>query len=226
MLCLVPLMPVVMKFDPTLGMLYWVTVGKSQRSIVSRSHTGHNLGSHEGFTQYVPSHVRPFLFGYHISFYYFFALEVVRGLIFGHIWKHVWSNLTYFINIEKLNCEWCNEVISGIDAHGNEIWPKWLGDTVWATLLHFSVDRWYCQKVNWSLIVENGDTNEILGSYQFHTFNHYSFMWYSFCLAIIFHSVTFFTWNGEGSCFLSEIENMWPLISHIWTNGLKKVKVQ
>ena len=48
-------------------------------------HTGHNLGSYEDFTQYVPSHTRPFLFGYHISFCYFFALEVVRGHDF---WKH------------------------------------------------------------------------------------------------------------------------------------------
>ena len=33
---------------------YWVIVGKvSGRSIVGRGHTGHNLGSYEGFTQYV-----------------------------------------------------------------------------------------------------------------------------------------------------------------------------
>ena len=30
-------------------------------------------------SQYTMSHMRPFLFGYHISFCYFFALEVVRG---------------------------------------------------------------------------------------------------------------------------------------------------
>ena len=48
-------------------------------------HTGHNLGSYEGFTQYAPSDMRPFLFGYHISFCYFFVLEVVRGHDF---WKH------------------------------------------------------------------------------------------------------------------------------------------
>ena len=30
--------------------------------------TGHDLGSYEGFTQYVPSHMRPFLFVNHISF--------------------------------------------------------------------------------------------------------------------------------------------------------------
>ena len=45
-----------------------------------------NLGSHEGFTWYVPNHMRPFLFGYHISFCYFFALEVVRG---HNFWTHL-----------------------------------------------------------------------------------------------------------------------------------------
>ena len=58
----------------------------SQRSIVGRGHTCHNLGSHEGCTQYVLSHMRPFLFGYHISFCYVFAVEVVRGHDF---WPHL-----------------------------------------------------------------------------------------------------------------------------------------
>ena len=49
-------------------------------------HTGHNLGSYEGFTQYVPSHMRPFLFECHISFCYFFALEEVRG---SEFWTHL-----------------------------------------------------------------------------------------------------------------------------------------
>ena len=53
---------------------------------MGKGQTDHNLGSHEGFTQYVPSHMRPFLFGYHISFCYFFALEVVRGHDF---WTHL-----------------------------------------------------------------------------------------------------------------------------------------
>ena len=80
-------MPMVMKFGPThWGTLYeqfcdiesqWGKV--SQRSIVGRGHTGHDPGSHEGFTQYVPSDMRPFLFGYHISFCYFFALKVIGG---------------------------------------------------------------------------------------------------------------------------------------------------
>ena len=56
------------------------------RSIVGRSHTGHNLGSYKGFTQYVLSHMRPFLFGCHFSFCYFFALKVVRGHDF---WTHL-----------------------------------------------------------------------------------------------------------------------------------------
>ena len=55
-------------------------------SIVGRGHIGHDLGSHEGFAWYVPSHMRPFLFGCHISFYCFFALEVMRGHDF---WTHL-----------------------------------------------------------------------------------------------------------------------------------------
>ena len=35
----------------------------------------------------------------------------------------------------------------------------------------FSVDRWYCGKVNQWLSAEAGDANEILGSYQFHTWS-------------------------------------------------------
>ena len=46
---------------------------------MGRGHIGHDVGSYEGFTWYVPSDMRPFLFGCHISFCYFFALEVVRG---------------------------------------------------------------------------------------------------------------------------------------------------
>ena len=58
----------------------------SRSSIVGRGHTGHNLGSYEGFTQYVLSHMRPFLFGYHISFCWIFALKVVRG---HNFWTHL-----------------------------------------------------------------------------------------------------------------------------------------
>ena len=53
---------------------------------MGKGQTGHNLGSYESFTQYVPSHMRQFLFGYHISFCYFFALKVVRGHDF---WTHL-----------------------------------------------------------------------------------------------------------------------------------------
>ena len=80
-------MSVVMKFGPThQGTLYeqfsdiesqWEKV--SQRSIVHGGHTGHNLGSDEGFTQYAPSDMRPFLFGYHISFCYFFCTQSGEG---------------------------------------------------------------------------------------------------------------------------------------------------
>ena len=53
---------------------------------MGRGHIGHDLGSYEGFAWYVPSHMRPFLFGCHISFCWFFALEVVRGHDF---WTHL-----------------------------------------------------------------------------------------------------------------------------------------
>ena len=46
---------------------------------MGRGHRCDNVGSYEDFTWYVPSHMRPLLFGCHISFYCFFALEVVRG---------------------------------------------------------------------------------------------------------------------------------------------------
>ena len=45
---------------------------------MGRGHIGHNLGSHES--------LRPFLFGCHISFCCFFALEVMRGHDF---WTHL-----------------------------------------------------------------------------------------------------------------------------------------
>ena len=92
-------MPVVLKFGPThQGTLYeqfcdiesqWEKT--SRRSVVGRSHIGHDLGSDEGFAWYVPSHMRPFLFGCHISFCCFFVLEVVRVMIFGHICKCIWN---------------------------------------------------------------------------------------------------------------------------------------
>ena len=46
---------------------------------MKRGHTCNNLESYEDFTRNVPSHMISFLFGCHISFCYFFALEVVRG---------------------------------------------------------------------------------------------------------------------------------------------------
>ena len=94
MWCQVPLMPIVMKFGPTQGMLCEQfcdieSQGEkgSQRSIVGRGHTGHNLGSYEDFTQYVPSHMRPVLFGYYTSFCWIFALKVRGVIIFGHYLK-------------------------------------------------------------------------------------------------------------------------------------------
>ena len=51
---------------------------------------GHNWGSYDCFTHYVPSDMRPFLFGYHISLCYFFALIEVKGHYF-------WAHLKMFI---------------------------------------------------------------------------------------------------------------------------------
>ena len=53
---------------------------------MGRGHIDHDMGSHEGFAWYVLSHMRPFLFGCHISFCLFFALEVMRGHDF---WTHL-----------------------------------------------------------------------------------------------------------------------------------------
>ena len=56
---------------------YWQKV--RQRSIVGRGCMGHNLRSYGGCTQYVLSHMKPFLFECHISFCYFFVVEEVRA---------------------------------------------------------------------------------------------------------------------------------------------------
>ena len=80
----------------------------SRRSIVGRGHSGHNMGSHEIFTQYVLSHMRPFLFGYHISLCYIFELKEVRGHEF---WMHlkmfilIFNLLLFILNNETVDCE-------------------------------------------------------------------------------------------------------------------------
>ena len=53
---------------------------------MGRGHTDHDLGSYEGFIQFVPSHMRPFLFGYHIILCCIFALKEVRDRKF---WTHL-----------------------------------------------------------------------------------------------------------------------------------------
>ena len=105
----------VMKFGPTQGTLYeqfcdielqWKKV--SCRLIVGRGHTGHNLRSHEIFTQYILSHMRTFLFGYHISLCYIFGLKEVRGCEF---WMHlkmfilIFDLLLFILNNETVDCE-------------------------------------------------------------------------------------------------------------------------
>ena len=44
------------------------------------------IWGHMSFTQYAPSHMRPFLFECHISLCYIFAVEEVRGHDF---WTHL-----------------------------------------------------------------------------------------------------------------------------------------
>ena len=56
---------------------------------------GDTIWSHDGFTQYDLSHIRPFLFGYHTSFCYIFAVKEVRGHEF-------WAHLKMFIVIFDL----------------------------------------------------------------------------------------------------------------------------
>ena len=46
---------------------------------MGRGHTGHNLGSYEGFTLYVPSNMRSFLFECQNLFSYFFAFGSGEG---------------------------------------------------------------------------------------------------------------------------------------------------
>ena len=53
---------------------------------MGRGHRCDNVGSYGDFTWYVSSHMRPFLFGCHISFCCFLALELVRGHDF---WTHL-----------------------------------------------------------------------------------------------------------------------------------------
>ena len=62
---------------------------------MGKGHTGHYEGSYESFTQYVLSHVRLFLFGYHLSFCSIFALKEVRGHEF-------WTHLKMYILIFDL----------------------------------------------------------------------------------------------------------------------------
>ena len=52
---------------------------------MGRGDTCWNLEPYEDFTQYVLSHMRPLLFGCHISFCYIFTVKEVRGHYF---WTH------------------------------------------------------------------------------------------------------------------------------------------
>ena len=81
------------------------------------------------------------------------------------------------------------------------------------------IDRWYCGKVNQGLIAESGDTNEILGSYEFEAQGLPIDMIAILCGYHISFCYFFVFGSGEGSSFLCEIENVLHLISHVWTNA-------
>ena len=67
-----------------------------------------NRRSYECFTQYFPSDMRPFLFGYHISFCFIFAVKEVRGHEF---WTHlkmcalIFDLLPFLLNNGTVNGE-------------------------------------------------------------------------------------------------------------------------
>ena len=82
---------------------------------------------------------------------------------FENVCPHIWPTS---IHIEQWNCKWWNEVISGIDVCGNEIWPKWLRDTLWAILWHAADTSHIGKKVSRRWIVGRGDTCHNLGSYE------------------------------------------------------------
>ena len=75
---------------------------------MGRGHMGHSVGSYESFTQYVLSHMRPFLFGYRSSLCSIFALEEVRSHEF---WRHLkmcvitFDLLSFILNNESVNGE-------------------------------------------------------------------------------------------------------------------------
>ena len=75
---------------------------------MGKGDTCHNLESYEDFTQYVLSDMRPFLSECHISFYYYFLLEEMRGHEF---WAHlkmfiiIFDLLAYILNNGTVNGE-------------------------------------------------------------------------------------------------------------------------
>ena len=84
-------------------------MGKSYSKVnCGQRSQGHNLGSHKSFTQCAPSHMRPFLFGCHISPCSIFALKEVRDHDF---WTHlkmciiIFDLLPFILNNGTVNGE-------------------------------------------------------------------------------------------------------------------------
>ena len=70
-----------------------------------------------------------------------------------------------------------------------------------------------------------GGTNEIKGHMGLVP-NHYWMRWYPFCLAIPFHSVTFFTRDGEGSWFCVKLKMFLSLFHTFGQMDKKNLKWQ
>ena len=74
---------------------------------MGRSDTFPNLGSYEGFTQYVPSHMRPFLFGCHISFCDLIFTQRGEGSLFLGTFENIvmFDLLLFILNNGTVNGE-------------------------------------------------------------------------------------------------------------------------
>ena len=106
---------------------------------------------------------------------------------FANVSRISWLTST---NIGQWNCEWWNGVISGIDAHGNWIWPIWLGDTVWAILSHAAVVCQIHKKLVESELWAEVTDVTIWGHIKILP-GMCPVIWDHFCLGVVFHSVAF-----------------------------------
>ena len=131
------------------------------------------------------------------------------------------------IHIEQWNCEWWNEVIGGIDACGNEIWPKWLGDTVWAILWHAAdtshIGKKLVEDELWAEV-----THVTIWGHMRVLPSMSQVIWDHLCLGIIFPSVTFLQSKRWGVINFGHIwkcaSKYLPYFHSYWTMKLWMVK--